>query len=78
MVLFGKLRLSEQATDKPIGMVLNLGWTAGEEILFKSDLAKRRNGKAGDAAAATNGLRNERCRSLDESCVLGIEKRSLA
>ena len=80
VVLFGKLRLSEQATDKPMGMVLNLGWTAGEEILFKSDLAQRKNSKAGEAAgaAAKTGLRNERCRSLDESCVLGIEKRNLA
>ena len=39
VVLFGKLRLSQVENDQPIGMVLNLGWTAGEEILFKSDMA---------------------------------------
>ena len=75
VVLFGKLRLSNSESEQPIGMVLNLGWTAGEEILFKSDMALRKKANAGVAAP---GARSERCRSLDESCVLGIEKRNLA
>lgn len=66
VILFGKLRLSQHETDQPIGSPLNIGWTVGEEILFKSD--RKANG----------GNRTERCRSLCESCVLGIEKRSLA
>ena len=66
VILFGKLRLSQHETDMPIGSPLNIGWTVGEEILFKSD--RKANG----------GHRTERCRSLSESCVLGIEKRSLA
>ena len=37
VVLFGKLRLSLSETDEPIGKPLNIGWTVGEEILFKSD-----------------------------------------
>ena len=66
VILFGKLRLSQAENDAPIGQPLNIGWTVGEEILFKSD--RKANG----------GQRTERCRSLCESCVLGIEKRSLA
>ena len=45
---------------------MNIGWTVGEEILFKSE--KKANG----------GIRVEKCKSLCESCVLGIEKKSLA
>jgi hypothetical protein len=34
VILFGKLKLSDpQGTQ--IGQVLNIGWTVGEEILFK-------------------------------------------
>ena len=66
VVLFGKLRLTQHDTDAPVGQPLNIGWTVGEEILFKSD------------RKATGGLRTERCRSICESCVLGIEKKSLA
>ncbi len=45
---------------------MNIGWTVGEEILFKSDRVKN------------VGQRLEKCNALCESCVLGIEKRSLA
>jgi len=37
VILFGKLRLSHHETDAAIGQPLNIGWTVGEEILFKSD-----------------------------------------
>ena len=52
--------------EQQIGQPLNIGWTAGEEILFRSD---RQTG---------GGSRSEVCKALCESCVLGIEKRSLA
>ena len=66
MILFGKLRLNDPESGVSIGQPLNIGWTVGEEILFKQD--KKANG----------GMRMEKCKSLCESCVLGIEKRSLA
>ena len=66
MVLFGKLRLSVAETDQQVGQILNIGWTVGEEILFKAEKSKHTN------------TRTERCKSVEESCVLGIEKRSLA
>ena len=42
VILFGKLQLSDPETDAIIGQALNIGWTVGEEILFKSD--KKANG----------------------------------
>ena len=66
MILFGKLQLSDPETDAVIGQALNIGWTVGEEILFKSD------------KKASGGMRLQKCKSLCDSCVLGIEKRSLA
>jgi len=66
VILFGKLSLSNPETEQNVGQPLNIGWTVGEEILFKSD--KKAHG----------GQRMEKCKSLCESCVLGIEKRSLA
>lgn len=66
IILFGKLQLYENDADRQVGQALNIGWTVGEEILFKSDKKQ------------TTGQRLERCVSLCESCVLGIEKRSLA
>ena len=49
-----------------MGQPVNIGWTVGEEILFKSDKNK------------STGQRLDRCVSLCESCVLSIEKRNLA
>jgi len=34
IILFGKLRLTD-SKGQQVGQVLNIGWTAGEEILFK-------------------------------------------
>ena len=39
VVLFGKLQIMDPKTEGPIGQPLNIGWTAGEEILFRSDKA---------------------------------------
>ena len=66
VILFGKLQLVEQDSKKQVGQALNIGWTVGEEILFKSDRIEN------------VGTRQENCNALCESCVLGIEKRSLA
>jgi len=46
-----------------LGNTLNIGWTVGEEILFKSENSKSRN---------------EVCKAVSESCVLGIEKKNLS
>ena len=46
--------------------------------MFKSDMAARKKAANATGGAAATGARSERCRSLDESCVLGIEKRNLA
>ena len=45
-------------------MPLNLGWTVGEEILFKNESGKKQK-------------RQDFCRALTDSCVLGIEKNHL-
>ena len=37
IILFGKLSLHEARTDAQVGQALNIGWTVGEEILFKSN-----------------------------------------
>ena len=62
VVLFGRIRLYDPETQMKIGKTLNLGWTVGEEILFKSE-----NGKQ----------RMDVCKAVIESCVLGIEKKNL-
>ena len=43
VILFGKLQLLDPESDAQIGQALNIGWTVGEEILFKSD-KKNNNG----------------------------------
>lgn len=68
IVLFGKLRLQRPQDGQQVGQILNIGWTAGEEILFKVD----KNGQK------VSQKRTEKCLAVNESCVLGIEKRSLA
>jgi CRP-like cAMP-binding protein len=37
IVLFGKLQLYQGDTGPKVGQTINIGWTVGEEILFKSD-----------------------------------------
>ena len=49
--------------ERVIGQPLNIGWTIGEEILFKVD--------------SKNIKRKEICKSSIESCVLGIDKKNL-
>lgn len=46
---------------------MNIGWTVGEEILFKN--TKR---------PGVRIHRNDHCMAVTESCVLGLEKRNLA
>ena len=62
VILFGRIRLYDPETHAKVGKTLNLGWTVGEEILFKSE-----NGKQ----------RSDVCKAVIESCVLGIEKKNL-
>ena len=59
IVLFGRCKLTRD--DRPYGANLNIGWTIGEEILFKGK-------KYG---------RKEICHAAKDSCVLGIEKKNL-
>lgn len=40
VILFGRIRLYDPETQTKIGKTLNLGWTVGEEILFKSENGK--------------------------------------
>jgi hypothetical protein len=46
---------------------MNIGWTIGEEILFKA-------GGSGKKSQP----RVEICKATQESCVLGIEKKNLS
>jgi len=71
VILFGKLRLSD-SQNQQIGQTLNIGWTAGEEILFKQ---VRRDEKGNERKIVTK--RGDRCTATVDSCVLGFEKKSL-
>lgn len=71
IILFGKLRLSD-FDGQQIGQTLNIGWTAGEEILFKQ-LKKDEVGNEKRIVAK----RQDRCVSTTDSCVLGFEKKAL-
>lgn len=62
IVLFGKCKMMTEK-ERVIGQPLNIGWTIGEEILFKVD--------------SKTIKRKEVCKTYQESCVLGIEKKSL-
>lgn len=35
VVLFGKCKLMDPKSERQVGQTLNIGWTIGEEILFK-------------------------------------------
>jgi len=50
---------------EPVGQELNVGWTIGEEILFRANDGKK-------------SARRETCKSLCDSCVLGIDRKGLA
>lgn len=63
VILFGRIKLFDHQTNAKIGKTLNLGWTVGEEILFKSE---------------NNKKRTDICKAATESCVLGIEKHNLS
>lgn len=49
---------------RPVGQRLTIGWTAGEEILFKT--------KEGEKV-----LRQDACHASKDSAVLAIEKKNL-
>jgi len=66
VVLFGRLRIYEPRTNTKVGSTLNIGWTVGEEILFKPENEVGRV------------RRTDTCKAVTDACVLGIEKRSLA
>lgn len=71
VILFGKLKLTDQNSVQ-IGQTLNIGWTAGEEILFKQ---VRKDDKGGEKRIVHK--RTDRCTSTTDSCVLGFEKKAL-
>ena len=52
-------------TNAKKGQTLNIGWTVGEEILFKPE---NENGRI---------ARTDICKATSEACVLGIEKKNL-
>jgi len=55
----------DSVTHTKIGKVMNIGWTVGEEILFKPE---NEFGKV---------QRSDMCKAVSESCVLGIQKKNL-
>jgi hypothetical protein len=73
VVLFGKFKLINSQSEKLVGQTLNIGWTIGEEILFKADP----QGEPNQRAAKKKIQRLEVCKSNIDSCVLGIEKKNL-
>jgi hypothetical protein len=52
---------------------LNIGWTSGEEILFKQSSVDKNGGER-----MVRVERTDKCTAMTDSCVLGIEKKSLA
>jgi len=71
IILFGKLKL-QTLDGRPLGQTLNIGWTAGEEILFKST-KKDENG----FDHRVKQRRDTKCFASTDSCVLGFEKKAL-
>ncbi len=71
VILFGKLKLTDK-NGAIIGQTLNIGWTAGEEILFK----QVRKDEKGDERRIVH-KRTDKCISTTDSCVLGFEKKAL-
>lgn len=66
IILFGRLRIYEKGKKRHYGQTMNLGWTIGEEILFRGE------------DVHGNSMRTDSCKSQSEAGVLGIEKRALA
>ena len=62
IVLFGKCKMMAE-NERVIGKPLNIGWTIGEEILYKVENKTIK--------------RKEICKASVESCVLGVEKKNL-
>lgn len=62
-MLYGRVRLYHPDTHTRLGNTINIGWTVGEEILFKSENSKQRK---------------DLCKAATEACVLGIEKKNLS
>lgn len=52
---------------------MNIGWTSGEEILFKQSSVDKNGGER-----MVRVERTDKCTAITDSCVLGIEKKSLA
>ncbi len=52
---------------------MNIGWTSGEEILFKQSSVDKNGGER-----MVRVERTDKCTAMTDSCVLGIEKKSLA
>jgi hypothetical protein len=63
VVLFGRLKLADYRGQQ-VGQIVNIGWTVGEEILFKQ-------------ADGIVQRRTDKCVAVTDSCVLGFEKKAL-
>lgn len=70
IILFGKLNLFNVESKIQIGQQLTIGWTVGEEILFKPE--KDEHGQL-----TAKQIRREICKAAVESCVLGIDRKNL-
>lgn len=69
VILFGKCqtythRESKSGQLRTKGQELNIGWTLGEEILFKSMEGKK-------------PARRDSCKATCDSCVLGVDRKNL-
>lgn len=72
IVLYGKLRVYRPNVEasstkqlEPVGQIINIGWTIGEEILFKT-------------AEGLKPARRDSCKAKTECCVLAMERRGLS
>jgi CRP-like cAMP-binding protein len=65
IILFGRIKILDGQTHAKKGQTLNIGWTVGEEILFKPE---NEHGRI---------QRTDICRASTEACVLGIVKKNL-
>lgn len=70
IILFGKLNLSNIESKIQLGQHLTIGWTVGEEILFKPE--KDENGQL-----TAKQIRREICKAVVDSCVLGIDRKNM-
>ena len=70
IILFGKLDLYNAESKVKLGLQITIGWTVGEEILFKPE--KDENGQL-----ISSKIRKEVCKAQIDSCVLGIERKNL-